>query len=41
MGISCVNSRATIEMCADKYQITREEQDEYAIRSYKLAQEAI
>jgi len=29
------------EMCADKYNITREEQDEYAIRSYRLAQEAI
>ena len=29
------------EMCADKYSISREEQDEYAIRSYKRAQEAI
>ena len=29
------------EMCADKYGLTREEQDEYAIRSYERAQKSI
>ena len=29
------------EMCAGEYSISREEQDEYAIKSYKRAQEAI
>ena len=29
------------ELCAEKYKITREMQDEYAVRSYKLAQAAI
>tara|TARA_Y100001970_G_scaffold271975_1_gene368112 strand:- start:3552 stop:4730 length:1179 start_codon:yes stop_codon:yes gene_type:complete len=29
------------EMCAEEYSVSREEQDEYAIKSYKRAQEAI
>ena len=29
------------EMCADKYSLSREEQDEYAIRSYERAQKSI
>jgi acetyl-CoA C-acetyltransferase len=29
------------EMCAEKYKITRAEQDDYAIRSYKRSQESI
>jgi acetyl-CoA C-acetyltransferase len=29
------------ELCAEKYEITRQDQDEYAIRSYKLAEESI
>ena len=29
------------EMCAEKYKITREDQDDYAINSYKRSQESI
>jgi acetyl-CoA C-acetyltransferase len=29
------------ELCAKKYEITREQQDEYAIRSYQLAQKSV